>query len=413
MNLLIKAAHIIDSNSPFNGKTLDILIEDGVITSVAKNIDKKGVTVFEANDLCVSPGWFDLQVNIGDPGFEYKEDIESACKAATAGGFTGMACTPKTNPVTHSKAQIEYIINSVKNLRKNAVDVFPIGALSNKMEGNDLAELFDMHQSGAIAFTDLKNTNNNAGLLLRGLQYVKTFDGLIIVFCDDKTISASGQMNESTTSTALGLKGIPALAEELMVARNISIAEYTDAKIHLAGISTAKSVELIRKAKARKINVTASVNAYNIVMDDSLLKSFDTNYKVNPPLRSKADCEALKKGLIDGTIDCITSDHTPENIENKNVEFDFAAEGMIGLETMFGMLSNKLETNVLIEKIAINPRKILGLEIPSIHENTKANLTLFNTTEEWVVEAKNLKSKSKNTPLIGQQLKGKALRIIN
>lgn len=417
MSLLIKSARVIDPHSPHNGKTVDILIEDGVIQSIAKNIDKKGVPTFEAGNLHVSPGWFDMQVNFRDPGFEYKEDLNTGTQAAAFGGFTAVACLPSTHPPIHTKSEVEYILNKAKGLKKNGVDVYPIGALSQNLEGKDMAELYDMHLSGAVGFTDCKKTESNAGLLMRGSLYAKNFNGVILTFCDEKSISQGGKMNEGPTSTMLGLKGIPALAEELMVARNINIAEYTESRVHIASLSTAKSVDLVRKAKARKLNITASVNAYNLTLDDSLLKGFETNYKVNPPLRTKADIEALKKGLADGTIDCITSDHSPEDIENKMVEFDHAASGIIGLETMYALLNTSLGKTLsaeeLVQKISINPRKLFNLEVPTIKEEAKANLTLFDPQLEWTFEEKNIHSKSKNTPLLGTKFKGKALGIYN
>ena len=417
MSLLIKSARVVDPSSPHNGKTVDILIEDGIIQSIAKNIDKKGIQTFEANNLHVSPGWFDMQVNFRDPGFEYKEDLNTGTQAAAFGGFTAVACMPSTNPPIHTKSEVEYIVNKVKSLKKNGVDVFPVGALSHKLEGIDMAELYDMHLSGAVAFTDGKKTDSNAGLLLRGLLYAKNFNGLVLTFCDEKSISLGGSMNEGPTSTMLGLKGIPALAEEIMVARNIYIAEYTESRVHIASVSTARSVDLIRRAKARKINITCSVNAYSLTLDDSLLKGFETNYKMNPPLRSKTDIDALKKGLVDGTIDCITSDHSPEDIENKVIEFELAANGTIGLETMYALLntnlSKSLSTEELVQKIAINPRLIFNLEVPTVKEDAKANLTFFDPELEWTFEEKHILSKSKNTPHIGTVFSGKALGIYN
>ncbi len=417
MGVLIKNAKVVDPGSPFNGKSADLLIEEGVIQAIGKNIEQKSGPVFEAENLHVSPGWFDLHVSLRDPGFEYKEDLNSGTKAAAFGGFTGVACLPSTNPPIHTKSEVEYVVNKVKLLKKNGVDVYPIGALSHQLEGVDMAELYDMHLSGAVGFTDGKKTDSNAGLLVRGSLYAKNFNSLILTFCNDTSISQGGKMNEGPTSTMLGLKGIPGLAEEIMVARNIAIAEYAESRIHIASVSTAKSVDLIRKAKSRKLNISCSVNAYNLIMDDSLLSSFDSNYKVNPPLRSKHDIEALKKGLTDGTIDCITSDHSPEDVENKELEFDNAASGMIGLETMFALLNTNLGKTIsleeLVEKIAINPRKLFNLEVPVIKPEAKANLTFFDPKLEWEFEKKHIHSKSKNTPLIGAAFKGKVLGIYN
>lgn len=414
MNLLIKSAKVVDLNSPHNGKTVDILIEGGKIKSIKSNIKaEKGVKTVEVPNLHVSTGWFDMQANFRDPGFENKEDLISGSKAASYGGYTGVAVMPSTYPTIHTKADVEYIKNKTKNL---ITDVFPIGTLSHKMEGNDISEMYDMFQSGAIAFSDDKVSVANSGLLMRALLYAKNFGGLIMAHCDDKSISLDGKMNEGEVSTSLGLKAMPSIAEELMVARNIYLAEYTESSIHLSSISTAKSVDLIRYAKSKKLKVTASVNAYNIMLDDSALNDFNTNYKVSPPLRTKADIDALKKGLADGTIDVIVSDHCPEDEENKTVEFDHAAFGMIGLETAFAVANSnrgKLTLNKLIEKITINPRQIFGLDIPQIKEGEKANLTMFDPDLIWTLKGKDIHSKSKNTPFIGTEFTGKALGIIN
>jgi dihydroorotase len=417
MNILIKSARIVDPGSPYNGKIMDLLIEDGFIQSVEKTISKKGVPVVEAENLHVSPGWFDMQVNMCDPGFEYKEDLQSGTQAAAFGGFTAVACMPSTKPPIHTKSEVEYVINKVRSLKKNSVDVFPIGALSHDLKGKDIAELYDMHLSGAVAFTDGKNTDSDAGLLLRGLLYAKNFNGLVLTFCDERSISLGGLMNEGPTSTMLGLKGIPALAEELMIARTIYIAEYAECPVHIASVSTAKSVDLIRKAKSKKINITASVNAYSLALEDTLLNSFETNYKVSPPLRSKVDIAALWKGLKDGTIDCITSDHSPENVENKLIEFEHAANGIIGLETMYALLNThlgkSLSLETLIEKIAINPRKLFSLDVPSINKKEKGNLTFFDPAFEWTFQDKHIHSQSRNTPLLGAKFTGKAMGIYN
>lgn len=414
MNILIKSAKITDPGSAFNNKTMDLRIQDGIIKDIKPRLlVQNNERVIEAKNLHASPGWFDMQVNFRDPGFEYKEDLVSGCRAAAAGGFTGVAVMPSTNPPIHSKAEVEYIKNKSKG---NIVDVYPVGSLSHDHEGKGLSEMYDMHLAGAIAFSDDKKAVSDSGLLVRALLYAKNFGSLIITHCDDRNISLDGKMNEGRTSTKLGLKGIPALAEEIMVARNIYLAEYANARIHFADISTKGSAELIRNAKKRKLKVTASVNAYNLALDDSNLEGFDTNYKTEPPLRTKADIEALKAGLADGTIDCIVSDHSPEDVENKIVEFDHAAFGMIGLETMFSLaLANKgkLSLTQLVEKIAVNPRKILGLAVPKIKKGEKANLTLYNPVLVYTLEDKNIRSKSKNTPFTGARLKGRVIGVIN
>ena len=416
MKLLIKSVKIIDPNSPHNGKVKDILIEDGVISKIGDKIkpDDKMIGELDGKGQSISPGWFDMRVNFCDPGYEYKETIETGLKAATAGGFTGVAIMPSTNPTAHTKSIVEYIINSSKG---RGVDVHPFGAISVKKEGKDLSEMFDMHSSGAVAFTDDKHPVNDSGLMLRALLYSKNFNGLIVSFPHDVHLAHNGQMNEGVMSTSLGMKGIPSLAEEVMVMRDLELAEYAEARIHFTCISTKRSVDLIRKAKAKGLKVTADVCINNLVLDDSYLSDFDSNYKYLPPLRTKEDIAALKQGLKDGTIDVICSDHTPENEENKKCEFEHAANGSIGLETFFG-LANKHLTDVLslddiINKIAINPRKILNLNIPQIKEGEKANLTLFDTDTEWTFTEKDIQSKSKNTPYINSKLKGKATKVIH
>ncbi len=414
MNILIKSAHIIDSNSSHNGKIMDILIENGLIKTIKAKINsEKNIKTIDLKNTHISPGWMDMQVNFCDPGFEHKEDLKTGIKAAAAGGFTAVAVVASTNPTIHSKAEVQYIKNNTEN---KIVDVYPTGTLSHKLEGKDISEMYDMHLAGAIAFSDDKKTINDAGLLTRALLYAKNFGGLILTHCDEKLISLDGKMNEGETSTKLGLKGIPSLAEELMVNRNIFIAEYTNSPIHLLNISSKKSIELIKDAKAKKIKVTASVNAYNLAMADSMLKDFDSNYKLNPPLRTPSDIEALKKGIADGTIDAITTDHRPQEIETKNVEFEYASNGMIGLESAFGLINTnkgKIKIETIIDAITTAPRAILKLPLIKIAEGEKANFTLFNPDQEWTFEKKNIQSKSTNTPLIGTKLKGKVIGIIN
>lgn len=416
MNLLLKNARIIDPNSPHNGKNADVLIENGVIRAVKAGIKaEKGTKIIESGNLCVSPGWFDMQANFRDPGFEYKEDLVSGMNAAAAGGFTGVAVMPSTHPPVHTKAEVEYIVNKTVNAA-SPVQVHPVGCISHNRDGKDIAEMYDMHLSGAVAFSDDKRAVSNSGLLMRALLYAKNFNGLVITHCDDKSISQEGKVNEGVTSTRLGLKGMPALAEELMVARNIYLAEYTDTRIHFSSVSSARSVELIREAKAKGLEVTASVNAYHLALDETLLEEFDTNYKVTPPLRTKQDVEALRKAVADGTIDAITSDHSPEDIENKEVEFDHAAFGMLGLETAYALVNSakgKLRTEVLVNRLAVRPREILNIPVPVIAEGEKANITFFDPESEWQFEAQHIRSKSRNTPFIGTKFKGRVLGVYN
>lgn len=412
MKLLIRSAKIIDPNSPFYNKTKDLLIENGKISKIADKISPNNqFTIINSQSLCVSPGWLDLYCSFGDPGFEYKEDLESGTNAAAAGGFTAVALLPNTNPAIHSKAEIEYI---KKQTNGNLVDVFPIGAITKNRERKELSEIMDMHETGAVAFSDADHAIENAGLMLRALLYVKPFGGIIFSHTDEQTVSNNGTINEGKTSMELGLKGIPKIAEEIMVVRDIYLAEYSDSRLHFAHISTKKSVELIRGAKARGVKITASVTPYHLLYNDSEMNDFDSNFKVNPPLRTKEDIRALLKGLEDGTIDAICSNHLPQDEDVKKVEFEYAAFGMLNLQTCFSLaIEATRDLPLVIEKLAIQPRKILGLKIPSVKQGENANLTIFDTKKEWTLTEKDILSKSKNSPFIGKKLKGKVLGMVN
>lgn len=414
MKLLLKSVKIVDPGSKYNGKVLDIHIQDRLIIKIGKNLVVSGTKVLDFKNACVSPGWFDLNVNFTDPGLETKEDILSGVKAAMKGGITGLALMPNTQPPVHSKSEVEYIVNKSKEL---PVAVFPVGALSRNREGKDIAEMYDMQLSGAVAFSDGNRSVGDAGLMSRALLYAKGLNALLISYAEDASIAPKGKMNEGEMSTLLGIKGIPALAEELMISRDIFLSEYTDAAVHFTSVSTARSAELIRAAKKKGLKVTADVSVNNLFFDESVLSDFDSHYKVKPPLRTKEDVKALKSALKDGTIDAICSQHTPEDIEHKNVEFEIAGYGMIGLQTFFSLswmsLSRSMELDQLIDKIAIAPRRILGLPVPEIKEGGVADITLFDPAMEWELKEKDIESKSKNTPLTGKMLTGKAIAIIN
>ncbi|HWZ13814.1 MAG TPA: dihydroorotase [Mucilaginibacter sp.] len=410
MNLLIKSATIIDPNSPFDQQTADILIEKGVITRIASQIDVDGDMV-DAEGKCVSPGFFDLNCNIGELGLETKEDLYTGTRAAAAGGFTGVALMPNTIPPVHSKAEIEYLLNRAQ---KNLVDVYPLGAISHKREGKDLAEMYDMYLSGAKAFTDGNRPVQDAGLMERALLYAQGFDAMVFSYPEDTAIAGKAKINEGEISTLMGMKGIPSLAEELMIARDLYLAEYTVSKIHFSTISTVRSVELIREAKRKGLEVTCDVAAHHLVLTDEALTGFDSQYKVKPPLRTQDDVDALIEGLKDGTIDAIVSQHTPHEIEFKDVEFEVAEYGMIGLQTAFSLaIKAGLDIGLIIQKLAISPREILNIDIPVIAEGQLANLVLFDKDEEWEYSTKNNRSKSCNSPFIGQHLKGRVLLTIN
>lgn len=410
MNLLIKSAKIIDPSSPFNQQIVDVLIEDGVISKIAPGIETDAEVV-DAEGKYVTPGFFDLNCNIGELGLETKEDLQTGTAAAVAGGFTGLALMPNTIPPVHSKAEIEYLLNRA---RKNLVDVYPLGTISHKREGKDLAEMFDMFQSGAKAFTDGNRPVQDAGLMERAMLYAQGFDALIMSYPEDTAIAGKAKVNEGEVSTLLGMKGIPSLAEELMIARDLYLAEYTCSKVHFSTVSTTRSVELIREAKRKGLEVTCDVAAHHLVLTDEALLGFDSQYKVKPPLRLQEDVDALLNGLSDGTIDAIVSQHTPHEVEFKDVEFEVAEFGMIGLQTVLSLaLKAGLSISLIVEKLAINPRKILNIDIPVIAEGEPANLVVVDAEAIWEYNKANNRSKSYNSPFLGQNLKGKVLLTVN
>ena len=414
MNLLLRNATIVSKSSSFNEQQVDILIEKGVITKMGKNLKNSSAKEISSKNLHVSAGWFDMRCLFPDPGLEHKETIESGLNAAAAGGFTGVASLPNTFPVRSSKSEILYALKQSAN---HVVNHFPYGAISDNIEGNNLAELFDMNKAGAIAFTDGRKTITNSNLMLRALLYANGFNGLIINTPNDRYISQEGKVNEGIISTQLGLKGLPALAEELMINRDLFLVEYTEGKLHLGPISSQKSVDLIKQSLKLGKQVSCEVSIMNLAFTDEALVEFDTNFKVFPPLRTSTDQKALIKGLKEGTIGVISSNHMPENIENKDVEFDHAAFGVTALETFYNIyqtyISSKLPLSTFVESITTNPRKILGLPDIHLEEGKAANLTLFDPDETFVYQKTNRKSLSTNNPLFDQKLKGKVLGIIN
>ncbi|RZK09739.1 MAG: dihydroorotase [Flavobacterium sp.] len=410
MNLIIREAKIIDSKSPYNNQVVDIEIADGIIKKIGaklKNIDK--IEELKFDNLHVSQGWFDSSVSLGEPGFEDRETILHGLNVAGKSGFTGIALQPNSSPIIDNQSQVTFVKNRANTL---ATELFPIGALTKNSEGKDLAELFDMKNAGAVAFGDYNKNLDNANLLKIALQYVQDFDGLVIAYCQDSNIKGNGVANEGIVSTRLGLKGIPALAEELQIARNLFVLEYTGGKLHIPTISTAKSVQLIKDAKAKGLQVTCSVAVHHLVLTDEKLEGFDTRFKVAPPLRTEADRKALLKGVKDGTIDMITSDHNPMDIEHKKMEFDLAKNGTIGLESAFGALMTLLPIEIIVEKLT-SGRNMFSIENESFEENKKANLTLFSTEGNWTFEKSDILSKSKNSAFIGTKMKGKVYGICN
>lgn len=409
MNIVLKAAKVIDPQSPFHNQTIDLQIENGVITKIAKDINATNCDVINAENLHISQGWFDSSVCLGEPGFEDRETIANGLDVAAKSGFTQIAVEPNTNPIPDTQSIISFIKHKAFN---KTTEVFPIGALTVKSEGIDLAELYDMQNAGAVAFGDYKKAIQNANILKIALQYTQDFDGLVIAFSQDSSIKGKGVAHEGIESTKLGLKGIPALAEELQIARNLFLLEYTGGKMHIPTISTAKSVELIKEAKSKGLNVTCSVSVHQLILTDDVLNNFDTRYKVLPPLRDEAHRKALIAGVLDGTIDCITSEHNPLDIEHKKLEFEKATDGTVGLESALGALGTILPTEVIVDKLT-KAREIFKVEKATITEGAKANITLFDPNNEWTFTKEAILSKSKNSAFLNQPMKGKVIGVIN
>ncbi len=404
MTVLIRQAHIKDIHSVHHNSILDILIQDGRIIRIDKKIDEATDRVIDLNGKYCSPGWTDIFVTGTDPGYEFKDDLDSVSSSAQQGGYTHLFLTPNTQPVTHSKTGVQYITE-----RKSAfpVALHPIGAVTKNTDGKELTEMFDMRQSGAIAFGDGTRPIQSAGILIKALQYVNAFDGVIIQLPDDRSVAPHGLMHEGVVSTVVGLPGKPALAEEIMVARDIEIARYTDAHLHLTGITLASTVAMIKSAKDQGLKITCSTSPQHLTFtDEQLLRGYDTNFKSNPPFRSEKDRLALIEAVKSGVIDCVTTHHTAQHKDAKVCEFEYAGNGMIGLESAFGVLG-KLGFTIdqVLQAICSNPARIFG--IPSgIKEGNMADLTFFDPGMEKTFTAGDIKSKSANSPYIGQKLKG-------
>jgi dihydroorotase len=409
MNVIFKNAVIIDANSPHNNQAVDIIVEGGIIKNIGTNLEADGFEIVELDNLHISNGWFDSSVSLGEPGYEDRETLANGLKAAAKSGFTDIALQPTGNPIADKQADIAFLVN--KSLH-TATAVHPIGALTKNSEGKDIAELYDMKSSGAVAFGDYNKSLSDSALLKIALQYVQDFDGLVIAYAQDDKIKGKGVVHEGEVSTKLGLKGIPTLAEELQIVRNLYLLEYTGGKLHIPTISTAKSVQLINEAKAKGLNVTCSVAVHHLIFTDAVLTDFDSRFKVAPPLRPDTERQALIEGLLDGTIDMITSDHNPIDIENKKLEFDLANDGTIGFESAFGALQTVLPLEVIIEKF-IAGKAIFSLNETSIKEGAVASFTLFNPEGEWVFTKRDILSKSKNSAFLGREMKGRAYGIYN
>lgn len=411
MLLLLKKVTVIAPESKYHLKKKDILIKDGIIEKIGDGIIAKGATTIDEKNTFVSIGWVDLFSDFCDPGFEHKETLQSGSIAALAGGYTDVCIIPNTNPSISSKSQVEYV-----KQKSNIVNLHPIGSISRNLEGKDLSEMYDMTLSGAVAFSDAKKPVSNAGLLLKALQYIKTFNGVIIEIPEEPSIAKLGLMNEGIVSTQLGIQGKPTIAESIHLQQCIELLEYTNSRLHITGITTKKSVDMIRQAKKKGLQITCSVTPYHLLYTDQQLSQYDSVYKVSPPLRTESDRKALIKGIEDGTIDCIASHHFPQDWDAKQVEFEYAKDGMIGLQTSLSQLLS-LGQSISIDKwvsmLSDKPREILRLSKPVFAENEIACLTVFNTSKKWTLDKSSNKSLSANSPLMHHELTGKVLAVIN
>ena len=411
MNALIKKATIICPTSPFHLQVKDVLVVDGIIKAVEDNISAESSQIISGDNLHLSIGWMDIFADFAEPGNEHRETLETGANASAAGGFTDVMLVPNTLPTVSSKAQIEFLIERSKPL---PVTVHPIGAVTNNTEGTALTEMYDMHNSGAVAFGDGTKSIQQAGILLKALQYVSAKNAVIIQVPDDKSISEGGMMNEGIVSTKLGLPGNPAMAEEVMIARDIALLHYTDSHLHITGVSTKKGIDLIKNAKKEGLQITCSVTPYHLFFSEEDLVDYDTNLKVNPPLRTREDVIALQHALRSGVIDCIASHHTPQCADDKICEFEYAKNGMITLQNVFGTVNPIINNTELFVKIFTeNNRNIFGLTLPIIDVNAVACLTIFETSTNFNFEEKDILSKSKNSAFIGKEMKGKVIGIIN
>ncbi len=416
MKIILKQVTLLNPEQKLNQKN-DLLIEDGVIKKIGglKPDDFKSAEIFEfENKYCV-PGLFDMHVHLREPGREDEETVETGSNAAAAGGFTGVACMPNTNPDIDSAEIVRFIKEKAKD---HLVDVYPVAAATLSRKGEALSPMYELFEAGAVAFSDDGVAIKNAGVLRNVLEYSKNFGTTVIEHCEDESL-ADGVMNEGIISTTLGLEGIPNVAEDLIVMRDIIMAEFIGGKVHIAHISSKNAVELVRQAKKKGIKVTAEVAPHHFTLTDDSIKTYDTNYKMNPPLRTRADVDAMIEGLKDGTIDCIASDHAPHAIEEKEMEFIYAPNGIIGLETQLGLVVSELvhkkhlTISQLVEKMAINPRKILNLPVPQIKEGEAANLTIFDSDMIWTVDVSRFKSKAKNSPFDKRLMTGRSIAVIN
>ena len=416
-DLLLQGGRILDPETG-SQREADVLIRNGRIDAVASGLTPNGFRVYDCADKLISPGWMDMHVHFREPGFEHKETIETGCRAAAFGGFTAVACMPNTEPPIHTRDVVEFIIERAE---RTPVDVHPIACVSKLRAGKELTEMADLADGGAVGFSDDGSPVQDSGLMRRALEYSSTIDRPIINHMEDLTLNSDGHMHEGEVSTRLGISGIPALAEEVMIARDVLLAEFTGGHVHVAHISTAGAVELVRRAKERGVRVTAEVCPHHFALTDEAVAEthFSTHMKMHPPLRTRSDVEAIKEGLRDGTIDAICTDHAPHASFEKEVEFIAAPFGILGLETAWGLVGRELiDTGILsvekaVRKLTVEPRRILRLPTPRIQEGDPANLTIFDASTRWTFEARHIRSKSKNTPFVGSEMVGRAWAIYN
>ncbi len=411
MSLLIKGGRVIDPSQNIDD-ALDVLVENGCVKEIGKGLTAPaGADVIDAAGRIVTPGLIDMHVHLRDPGLEYKEDIISGTRAAALGGFTSIVCMPNTKPVIDNKAIAAYIINKAK--QEGYCNVFPVGSITYGMSGDRLSEMGELRESGCVAVSDDGRPVANAELMRRALEYARGMGILVITHAEELSLVGEGVMNEGFTSTEIGLKGIPRIAEDIATARDVMLAEYTNSPIHIAHVSTSGSVDIIRLAKSRGVKVTCETAPHYFTLTDDAVRGYNTNAKMNPPLREADDVAAIKAGLKDGTIDCIATDHAPHHLDEKDVEFNVALNGIIGLETSLPLSLKLVEDglltlNQLVEKMSYNPSNIIGLKRGSLAVGSIADITLIDLAAQWTVAADALASKSKNSPFLGWKMKGAA-----